>query len=393
MPPRIAAVIGTYYPYSHADVIVTKFLKGFPTDDHGRLAPRVKLTDAYLDQVDRRDMGLPMLWRNGATVHQSIRAALTGGDGKELTAEGVLMIGEHGDYPYDEMGRHMYPRKYFLEQICGVFAETGKTCPVFCDKHLSYNWRDAKWMYDRALEMGFPFMAGSSLPVGYRRPWLELRKGCRIGEAVTLGYGGAEAYGYHTIETLQCMVERRAGGETGLASVEYREGDAVWRAIDDGTIDKGLVETAVECMEDRPDGHYRDHCKEPMAFLFHYRDGLKASCVMLNGYIKQWGFAAHVDGEVQACEVHLQSGYPHSHFNYLSLNIEEMFVTGKPSYPVERTLMSTGMTNFMMVSKHVGKRIDTPEMEIVYEAPETIPWRTMHPRPTGANLEMWPPIS
>src|ERR1051326_731236 len=103
----------------------------------------------------------------------SIVKALTLG-GRELAVDGVLLIGEHGDYAWNEREQQLYPRKYFMEQICGVIARSGRAITVFSDKHLSYNWHDAKWMYERARQLGIPFMAGSSLPFGWRSPWLEL---------------------------------------------------------------------------------------------------------------------------------------------------------------------------------------------------------------------------
>ncbi len=391
MPPRLGAIVTTFFPYSHADVILSKFVRGFPTDDHGVVAPRTKIVHAWLDQVHAKDMGLPLFWRNGVTVHPSIRAALTGGEGKELAVDGVLLIGEHGDYPHDEYGRHMYPRRYLFEQICGVFAETGQVCPVFNDKHLGCTWADAKWMVDRARSLGVPFMAGSSLPVGHRRPWLELPRGCRITEALSIGFGGVEAYGYHAIETLQCMVERRGDGETGVAAVTYLEGAEVWRAIDDGTISKELFEQSLARIEEQQEGPVRETCTQPMAYLFEYRDGLRAATVMLNPTVKAWAFGGYVDDALQTCEVYLQHDYPHSHFNYLSLNIEEMFVTGRPSWPVERTLLTTGMTDAMMISRHERRRVETPWLDVCYQSYDQLPWRTQHPRPTGGNLLPWPP--
>ena len=168
---RIAAIVTEYFSGSHADVIVTKFLKGFPTDG-GFLEPRVSLESLYIDQISESDIGVELAAEYGVQVYPSIVQALTLG-GDELAIDGVLLIGEHGDYAWNEKQQQLFPRKYFLEQICGVMATSGRPVPVFSDKHLSYNWHDAQWMTDRMSELGAPFMAGSSLPVVWRNPWLE----------------------------------------------------------------------------------------------------------------------------------------------------------------------------------------------------------------------------
>ena len=153
----------------------------------------------------------------GVQIKPTIEQALTLDTGK-LAVDGVLIIGEHGDYPYNDKGQHMYPRRQFMEETIHAFQKTGSTAPVFNDKHLGFAWRDAKWMYDQSRHMNFPLMAGSSLPTTWRRPELEIPLDTELEEAVAIGYGGMEAYGFHALETLQCMVERRRGGESGVRS-------------------------------------------------------------------------------------------------------------------------------------------------------------------------------
>src|SRR5262249_46658156 len=102
----------------------------------------------------------------------------------------------------------------------------------FNDKHLAATWDDAKWMYDRARKLMFPLLAGSSLPVTWRKPDLVLPKGCELTGAVQIGYGPFEGYGFHALESLQCMVERRAGGETGVKAVTCHSGKTVTDALD-----------------------------------------------------------------------------------------------------------------------------------------------------------------
>src|SRR5205807_1025416 len=67
----------------------------------------------------------------------TIADALTMG-GDKLAVDGVVLVGEHGNYPRNEKGQTKYPRYEFFEQITGVFRSSGKAVPVFSDKHLSW---------------------------------------------------------------------------------------------------------------------------------------------------------------------------------------------------------------------------------------------------------------
>ena len=387
---KIAAIITTYYPHSHADVIVTKFLKGFPTDEKLE-EPQVEIVSMYLDQVHARDVGLALAKEYGVPRYDTITQALCLG-GKELAVDGVLVIGEHGDYAWNEKGQHLYPRRYFFEQICGVFATSGRSVPVFSDKHLSWSWQQAKWMYDRAKELNVPFMAGSSLPLCYRKPWLEHELGTPIEEALSIAYGGLDSYGFHGLETLQCMVERRAGGEQGIVSVQCLEGDDVWKAADEGRWSWDLAEAALALIEPKGEGGLRENSETIAVFLLEYVDGFKAATLMsggFSGWLKGWGYAARVDGKIEASEFYLH-GDPHPHFSYLSLNAQDLFLTGQPNYPVERTLLVSGALESLLDSRYRGHvRIDTPHLNVAYRSYEKLPRRAMIERPHGPASEPW----
>ena len=379
---KIAAVITEYRVPAHADVIVGKFIKGFPTDD-GLIEPQVDIVSMYLDQIPDNDIGLQVSKEYDIPIYQSISAALCLG-GSELAVDGVLSIGEHGRYAYNEKGQHMYPRRFFFEQICGVFSTSGRSVPVFSDKHLSYNWRDSEWMYDRAQQLGVPFMAGSSSPLGWRDPWLEHELDAPIEDALVLSFGGIESYGYHGLEALQCMIERRSGGEAGLAAVQCLEGEAVWRAGADGLWSRELAEAAAAAGE-TASGSMEESCDNPAAFLLEFRDGFKATLLQLNGYAKEWSYAARVDGQVLATGLRTH-GPPYPHFSYLGLNIEAMFLSGEPQYPVERTLLVSGALDALMDSRHRGHiRLETPHLDVAYRSYETMPIRPTGPLPKGAS--------
>jgi hypothetical protein len=235
-------------------------------------------------------------------------------------------------------------------------------------------------------------MAGSSLPVTWRSPWLEHPLEAPITEAVAIGFSGLDIYGFHTLEVLQCMVERRRGGETGVAAVQCLEGDAVWQAARDGRWSRDLAEAACAAILEKPAGTMEQHTPNPALFLIEYRDGCRGAALMLNGYVHDLAYAALVDGQVQATEFYAQNGPPHAHFSYLSLNVEEMFLTGLPSYPVERTLLTTGILEAALTSRYEGHvRLETPWLDVSYRSYDMLPWRPTRPRPTGATLDPWPP--
>lgn len=386
---KISAIVSQWFARSHADVMVKKFLEGFPTDE-GFYRPRVDLVSMYLDQITDHDVGVTIAAEHGLTIYPSIVDALTLG-GDKLAVDGVLLIGEHGDYAWNEKEQHLYPRKYFMEQICGVMAGSGRGVPVFNDKHLSYNWHDAKWMVDRAAALGAPLMAGSSIPLAWRDPWVEYELDTPIEQAIAIGFSGLDIYGFHTLEALQCMVERRIGGETGVAAVTCLEGDDVWRAGEQGLWSKQLAHAACAAVEDKPEGTMQENCPDPAVFLVEYRDGLRAAVLMLNGFVRQNAFAAQANGQVQAAEFHAQGhggedGH-YAHFSYLSLNVEEMFLTGRPNWPVERTLLTSGILEAALTSRFEGhRRLETPWLDVTYRSYEASPWRPTGPRPTGPCL-------
>ena len=390
-PIKIAAIVTEYRRFSHADVIITKFLKGLPTDQ-GLIPARVQIASLYVDQFPDSDLSRHYAARYNIPIYGSIRQALTL-DGDTLAVDGVLLIGEHGDYAWNEKEQHLYPRKYFMEQICGVFATSGRAVPVFNDKHLSYNWHDAKWMYDRAAKLGAPFMAGSSLPVGWRNPWLEHDRETPLQEALVVSYAGLDIYGFHALETLQCMIERRVGGESGVAAVTCLEGEAVWQAARDGLWPRDLAEAAVATMQEKPDLPFEALFGKPALFLLEHNDGFRSTVLMAPeqaGLLQGFAYAARIDHAIHACEVYLPED-PHAHFSYLSLNVEEMFVTGQPSWPVERTLLTTGTLEALLDSRYQGHvRLPTPHLTIQYQSYTTVPWRPTGPRPVGAALQPLP---
>lgn len=387
---KIALIANIYRNSAHADVIATKIFAGIPMDE-GMVAPQIKIVSVWIDQIGDNDTGVRIAKMNGAEVYPTIAEALMLG-GDSLAVDAVLYIGEHGEYAYSRFGIKMYPRMNYLEQIFRVFDASNRSVPLFTDKHLAYSWLDSKWVYDRAEELKVPMMAGSSLPYCWRDPFLEHPIGTPIKDAVAVGYASLDSYGFHVAEILQCMVERRKGGETGVISVQGLQGDDVWKAIDSGAISKQLVDAACDTIKGRKEGSMRELVKDPNAVIVNYKDGTRGAIVMLTGYVNQgWAYAADANGKTVATEFVLDHSMSYSHFSYLTLNIQKFFVTGKPQAPIERNLLTSGIIDMGIRSLAEGTVKETPFLAIKYSAEGFEPIRPTAPRPTGQSIGPWPP--
>ena len=384
-PPRktVAGIANAYgkgsspgHGLSHSAVIFGKMLKGY-SPDGVFTEPRTRLVSMYTEQVPFDDLSRVDAATYGYKVYSTIKDALTLG-GDDLAVDAVCYVGEHGEYPWNERGQKLYPRYEIMERIVEVFRRTGKSVPVFSDKHFSYSWSKAKQIYGWSRELNFPFMAGSSIPVNARTPFLEFPYEAEVENAVVIGYGDLEAYGFHTLEALQCMVERRKGGETGIRSVEWLEGEDVWKWRDGaGRWSVPLLEAALACDPHTKPGRAEDNVKKPVLFLLEYRDGLRAAAYMLEGHASWWTFAGKLKGSAEpiaTCFEAVGAKEPRqlAHFDGLVHCIEELFATGKPQYPVERTQLTTCAISILFESRVWKKRIETPELAISYRAPQEI---------------------
>jgi hypothetical protein len=380
---KIAVVTTAYYYLSHAYHICGRFLYGYARNGqyhHSDFA----ITGMYVAQQGAGDLSRELSRKHGFAIHGDVAGALTAG-GDRLVVDGVLLIGEHGDYPYNERGQKLYPRWELFREIVAVFRRCGRSVPVFCDKHLSYDRRRAAEMVAAARELGCPLMAGSSLPVTWRRPELELPLGVKIDEALVASRGELEIFGIHALESLQCIIERRTSGRQGVRAVTCLEGDAVWKAGDDGVWSWKLLEHAVGRSASRNVGDIRENCRHfkpatgnqkftlsPVAFVVEYRDGLRATVLILNGHVDDTTFAARVAGQREpvATLFYLPPPPGAAFLEALTTKIEDFFTTGRPPYPVERTLLTGGILDVALDSRvrdHV--RIETPDLDIEYDPP------------------------
>jgi len=374
---KVGAVITEFTPRSHAHVILENFLQ--PYLFNGRVTqPGMQVVSFYVDQTPAADMSRDVSKQFNVPIFPSIDKALCLG-GDSLAVDAVLLIGEHGKYPVNNKAQMEYPRKQFFDATVAVFKRSGRSVPVFCDKHLSYRWDWAKEMYDTARAMKFPLMAGSSVPLAQRRPPMELPAEARIVEAVSIHGGGVESYDIHALEVLQSIVEARRGGETGVRAVQFMEAEALWKAAEEGRWSSDLAAAAMAA-ETGPDhelvrylktrGKSNTAAPEPVhGILVDYRDNTRGVALKVGNSGIRWNFACQLTGQEKPLATMFNVGpwQNRNLFKALSHAIQAHFRDGRSPYPVERTLLTTGILDAAMDSRVAGgRKLETPQLEMVY---------------------------
>ena len=386
-PRKRLAVVTTEWRYrSHAWHMAERFLVGYPINGRWHRPP-LDVVAAYVDQKPEKDLSRSRSAEFGFPIYPSIAETLRCG-GDKLAVDAVLIIGEHGDYPKSEFEQTKYPRYEFFKQVTDVFRKDGRTTPVFNDKHLSWNWEWAKEMADISHELNFAFTAGSSLAVTWRMPSIDMPYGADVEEMLCVALGSVDSYDFHALEVIQCMAERRRGGETGVIALQALRGDAVWKAMESGTWagggwDPRLFEACLsrshtlaqpETFSHRypSPAQMREWVKNPVAYRFEYADGAKATMLLMNGLVSDFTFAARLKGQAEpiSSQFHLPTSPNIAYSAALMSKAEETFMTGKSPYPIERTLLTTGLVEAGVRSLGTGqKRLETPHLAIRYQVP------------------------
>ena len=382
---RIALVGTVVRKYSHAQHFLDRFLEGFGWEGKWH-HPQVDLVSLYVDQFPQGDLSRERSKRFGVPIYPTIAEALTLGSSK-LAVDGVVMIGEHGNYPRNEKGQTLYPRHRFFREATAVFESSGRAVPMFQDKHLATNWSDCVAQVETSRRLGFPYLAGSSLPVTWRIPSIEIPLGTPLVESVAVCYGGGDSYDFHGLETAQCMSERRAGGESGVKSVHAVRGNRIWKLLDEHPDTERLLFAALarsHTLRPIPEGYafavptralLERGSPAAVAYFIEHNDGFRTTLFLLNGSVRDFTYAGlGRDGKIFSCQMQLPMPPAISttadFFNPLVHHIEQMILTGRAPYPIERTLLTSGTLIAAIDSLHQGQvNLETPQLNVSYAAP------------------------
>lgn len=385
--PRIAFLGTVVHRHSHAQHFLDRMTAGYTWGGRWQ-APRVEVAGVYIEQFpERRDLGKQRIQRHQLRAFPTVAETLTLG-GDKLAVDGVVIIGEHGDYPVNDMGQTLYPRYKWFKEVVKVFEDSGRSVPVFNDKHLSTSWDECVEMVEDSKRLGFAFLAGSSLPVTWRLPAIDMPYNAKVAESVCVAYGGVDSYDFHALETAQCMSERRQGGEVGIRSVHAMTDEKLWRYLDNGDreITRKLLISALTRSHNLPvEGGFptapvtyewaRQNLPNTTAYFIEHLDGLRTT-IFLTG-IRDFNYAGYLPDkdEVVSCQMYLpmpgHGSTTADFFNPLTRHIEDTIIQRKAPYPVERTLLTSGMVIGGVQSLYAGQTlVETPQMQVAYRAPE-----------------------
>jgi hypothetical protein len=391
--PKTVALLATEVRrHSHAQHFIDRFLEGYGWNGRWH-HPQVQLVSLYVDQFPDGDLAHDRSVRFGVPIYPSVEEAL-GRGGSKLAVDGVVVIGEHGKYPKNEKGQTLYPRYKWFKQIVQMFEESGRSVPVFNDKHLSTSWPECLEMVADSKRLKFPFLAGSSLPVTERIPSIDMPLGTPMRESLSICYGGVDSYDFHGLETAQCMSERRRGGEVGVRSIHALRGAKMWDRVAEREETRKLFFAALARSHTvrAPEGYTvyqpsieraRDVSPNAVGYFVEHTDGFRTTMLMCNGFVQDFTYAGLRDnGQIVSTQMHLpmpmQISTTADFFNPLVNHIETMVETGRAAYPVERALLTSGMTLFAVESLFRGQtEVLTPELAVRYRTTtESHFWRS-----------------
>ena len=383
--PRVAFLGTVVKKHSHAQHFLDRHTLGY-TWNGGWQEPRIEVASVFVDQFPEEDLAKSRIARHKLKQFPTIAEALTLG-GEKLAVDGVVLIGEHGEYPTNDKGQKRYPRYDWFKQMVKVFEDSGRSVPVFNDKHLSTDWKECVEMVDDSRRLEFAFLAGSSLPVTRRLPAIDIPYDSALKESVCVAYGGIDSYDVHALETAQCMSERRRGGETGIKQVHAVRDEKLWTRLSESDCEttRKLIVSALTRSHNLPvkTGYptnrvtfewARKVFPEAVGYMIEHLDGFRTTMLLLDG-LRDFNYAGMLDsGKIVSCQMYLpmpeHGSTTADFFNPLAHHVETTVIEKKTPYPIERTLLTSGMVIAGVESLHAGQiPFATPKMNVRYKAP------------------------
>lgn len=367
---RIAFLIDSWYPWSHADVIGTRFLEGYRMGERVYQSP-LTVGSVYADTASSRDRARGLAARHGFRIAGSVAEALLDdpqSSRPRLAVDGVL-IATREDLP--ESGQQQSPvrRLQIIRDVLRLMEQTGTKVPIFVDKMLASSWPDSQAIVAEAARRSVPLMAGSVLPF---TPLDQPLRAGRVEVGVVAASTPYWAFAFHAAELLQGFMEQRGPRESGISSV--RDVGSAYASLPDRDRWGGRVFDAL--LASARTRRARGGAGSPTnVLLIQYADGARAVLALVPEVFDDSEFllgAHYGDGTTGTGGLVLR-GQPYDHFGYLVHALIEFYTTGRAPVPVERTLLTTGLVVFGQQARGTGSPVSTPALAVSYQAPRGRP--------------------
>ncbi len=367
---RIAFLIDSWYPISHADVIGTRFLEGYRMGDRTYPSP-VGVASVLTIAPRPTDRGNELTSRYGIRLAGSVAEALLDDPRAaqpKLAVDGVLLAVRTplpATTPAEPSGQF----RLFRDTMT-VFDRAGSRVPVFVDKNLAATWQESQTIMTEGAKRGVPLMAGSVVP------WVPLEPSLPVGRkplvAVAVAAAPYDLYAIHVADLLQAVVETRGARETGVAWVR-EVGRGFWSMPDGNQWGRDVLDTLLTTARTRrsyapriPDGLTDD----VYVVLVQYVDGMRGVVALMTRQFDDAEFRVGIRYEGQVAPYIgglVLGGAPYDHFGYLAHALVQFYTTGKPVAPADRTLLSTGISLMGMQSRQTGgQTISSPTLGVSY---------------------------
>jgi len=369
---RIALIVDSWYPVSHADVIGTRFLEGYRVGEKAYASP-LTVASVFADTPRPNDSTRALSVRYGFRIATSVADALledVGSPTPRLAVDGVL-IATREDVPGSGQRQSATTRLQIMREILQIFDRTGTRVPIFLDKMLAAQWQDAEAIVTETRRRGIPLMAGSVL--GYLPLDRPVQTG-RLNVAVVAASTPYWAFAFHAAELLQSYMEQRATHETGIR--EIREvGPAYWSMPDRNRWGGSVLDALLASARTRERHPVASYAPEAHVLLIQYLDGARAVLVLIPRVFSDSEFllgAQLADGTTGIGGVVLPRA-PYDHFGYLVHALAELYTAGRPPIPAERALLTTGLVLFGQRALQTGSVVATSSLGISYASPRSRP--------------------
>lgn len=359
MPPlrQVAFLLEEFALQSPAQQLLDRFLLGYRRNGGFRKVQGIKivahLPDGAKEELARRitELRLPLV----AAVATAVREA-----------DAIVIVPESSAAAPAES----------LVNAALTNARRGTSCFVF--GALAPNLAAARTFSALATARQIKLASGTTLPVTWRLPQVDLPARAAVSEALIVVQGASPLAELHALDGLLPLLERRAGGECGVRQVKFLAGRELWKAGDRREWSWPLLSSALS-RSDSPqgdaitDGRTQDLvglglvpklATDPRGWLIEHADGLRSTLLALDGVVADYNFAVRlVDGNEISAQLFRAPVPAQEHFSLLAAVLDDFFRTGEPPWPSPRSLLTAGLLDACRQSAaQPGTWLRTPEL-------------------------------